>query len=454
MLTMLKDKEFLKRFFKVSFPVMLHAFILFIVNFIDNIMVGSLSNESVGGVYAANQATYILMIAGYGVIIGAGIFMQQFNGANDEEHMRQAFRYKIIIMILFTMVSMIIYYTLGKHLVWFYCHSDPNSKLIYQEGIKYLNIIILSYIPYCLSMIYTTTVREIGQTKYALIAGALAFLLNIIFNSIFIYGFNMGVVGAALGTIIARVVELIVIVYICHKKKFSFCKKIFSHFKIEKKLFYNITKKGSIFLLNELFWVFGMTLLSLAYSQRSGVLSALSVVNSISNLFNIIFQGLSIGIGVLVGSYLGQSKFDEAKDYTKKVYYLGFLLSLIFGILIVIFSPIIPNMFKEIADSQKSLATTLLIIYGSYIWIGCLYTCCYMTLKTGGKAITTILIDSGLTWVISVPVAWFLVLNTNVNLLVIYGSILSVDLIKFIFAFIFIRRGTWLKNLTKVNLEV
>ena len=99
---MLKDKDFLKKFFKVSFPVMLHALILFVVNFLDNIMVSSVSNEAVSAVYAVNQVTYILMIAGYGVVIGAGVFIQQFNGANDTKNMKQAFCYKcIIIFILF-----------------------------------------------------------------------------------------------------------------------------------------------------------------------------------------------------------------------------------------------------------------------------------------------------------------------------------------------------------------
>ena len=102
-----------------------------------------------------------------------------------------------------------------------------------------------------------------------------------------------------------------------------------------------------------------MTLLSLAYAQRENVLSALSVVNSIGNIFNILFQGLSIGIGVMVGSYLGENKFIEAKDYAKKVYWLGFLASVVFGILIIIFSPVIPYMFKEVTLDQKHIASEM-----------------------------------------------------------------------------------------------
>ena len=448
MITMLKDKEFLKKFFKVSFPVMLHALILFIVNFTDNLMVSSVSNEAVSAVYAVNQATYILMIAAFGVIIGAGVFVQQFKGAKDNKNLKQAFCYKFIIMLIFMAVFITIYLLFGHHLVRFYCNSDKNADVIYDLGKDYLYIIILSYIPYCLSLIYTTTVREIGETKYALIAGAFSFVTNIILNANFIYVYELGVIGAALGTVIARIIELIVIVLICHGKKFDFCKNLISEFKISKKLAIEITKKGLVFLANELFWVVGMTLLSLAYAQRENVLSSLSVVSSIGNIFNIIFQGLSIGIGVMVGSYLGEGKFDLAKDYAKKVYWLGFLISIICGILVISLSPIIPYMFEEVDTSQKGIATEMLIAYGLLIWGSCMYCCCYVTLKTGGEALTTFFIDSGLMWLIAVPLAWSLVLFTDISLVYIYAIITGFDVLKFVISYYFVKKNKWVNNLT------
>ena len=448
MFAMLEDKEFLKKFFKVSFPVMLHALILFIVNFTDNLMVSSVSNEAVSAVYAVNQATYILMIAAFGVIIGAGVFVQQFNGAKDENKLRQTFCYKIVIMLIFLVVFVTIYYLFGHYLVRFYCDSDKNADLIYSLGKDYLYIVIIGYIPYCLSLIYTTTVREIGQTKYALIAGVFSFTTNVILNAIFIYILDMGVVGAALGTVIARVVELFVIIFICHSKGFSFCKNIFSDFKIERKLASEITKKGLVFLANELFWVIGMTLLSLAYAQRENVLSSLSVVSSIGNIFNVIFQGLSVGIGVMVGSYLGEGKYDLAKDYAKKVYWLGFLISIICGVLVIGFSPVIPHMFKEVDELQKASATEMLEIYGYLIWGSCMYCCCYVTLKTGGEAVTTFLIDSGLMWVVAVPLAWILVTYTDLSLVYIYAIITGFDILKFLISYYFVKKNKWVKNLT------
>ena len=448
MFNMLRDKEFLKKFFKVSFPVMLHALILFIVNFVDNVMISGVSNEAVSAVYAVNQATYILMIAAYGVVIGAGVYIQQFNGANDKVNLKQAFCYKIVIMLIFLLIFITVYYLFGHYLVYFYSHSDKNASVIYELGKEYMYVMILSYIPYCLSIIYTTTVREIGETKYALISGVVAFATNIILNYIFIYVLEMGVIGAALGTVIARILELVIIVAISHCKKFDFCNQLFKTFGISKKLAKEITKKGVVFLANELFWVIGMTLLSLAYSQRENVLSALSVVSSIGNIFNIIFQGLSIGIGVMVGSYLGEGNFKKAKDYAYKVYWLGFLTSVIFGVLIIVLSPVIPLLFKEVDASQKAAATEMLFAYGFLIWGSCMYCCCYVTLKTGGEAVTTFLIDSGLMWAVAVPLAWILVKFTNISLVYIYSIIVGFDILKFLASYYFVRKDKWLNNLT------
>ena len=451
MFSFLKDKAFLKKFFIVSFPVMLHAFLLFIVNFVDNVMVSSISNEAVSAVYAANQATYIFLIASYGVLIGAGVFIQQFNGAKDDVSLKQAFRYKIVIITIFLIVFMTLYYLFGHNLIYLYSYKDANASTIYELGKDYLYLMVLSYIPFCLSIVYTTTVREIGLTKYALIAGVCALIGNVIFNSIFIYGLKMGVTGAAIGTIIARTIELVVIVCICHTKKFNFCHKLFKTFHINGKLAKKITKKGLVFLANELFWVIGMTLLSLAYAQRENVLSALSVVSSISNIFNIIFQGLSIGIGVMVGTYLGESKFKEAKDYAFKVYWLGFFASVIFGLTIILLSPVIPNMFKEISPEQKVMASKMLIAYGALLFGSCLYCCCYVTLKTGGEATVTFMLDSGLMWLVGVPLAWVLAIFTNISLLYIFIIITGLDFIKFLVSYAFVRQDKWLKNLTLIE---
>ena len=104
-------------------------------------------------------------------------------------------------------------------------------------------------------------------------------------------------------------------------------------------------------------------------------------------------------------------------------------------------------MFKEVDASQKALASIMLLGYGFLLWGSCLYCCCYVTLKTGGEALTTIFIDSGLMWCIGVPVAWLLALKTNVSLLYIFLFVTSFDIVKFLISYSFVKKGNWLNNL-------
>lgn len=114
-----KDKTFLKTFFSIAFPVMVQSLLSFIVSFVDTFMISAVSNEAVSAVYAVNQAGYIFLIASFGAISGAAIFVQQFNGAKDYKHVRQCFRYKWVVMLLLLAIMIPLYYIFGKDLVWF-----------------------------------------------------------------------------------------------------------------------------------------------------------------------------------------------------------------------------------------------------------------------------------------------------------------------------------------------
>ena len=448
-----KDKKFLKAFFSIAFPVMIQSLLAFIVSFVDTFMIGAVSNDAVSAVYAVNQAGYIFLIAGYGVLSGAAIFVQQYNGAKDHKRVRQCFRYKWMVMLGLLAIMTPLYYIFGKNLIWFYCKSDNNSAVIFELGKKYLNIIVISYVIECIATIYSNTLREMGETKIPLIANSISLGINVLFNALFIYVFAKkdpvkSVEGIAYATVIARVVELIILIVICKVKKYEFNKRVFTHFRIEKSLLKRLFIKSLPLFFNELFWSSGQVLMTLALSQRNGVLSALSIVSTMSNIFSIIFQGLAIGIGVMVGNTLGAGELEEAQENNKKLYVVGITISIIVGILMIALSPVIPLLFKEVDNEQKILATKLIIIYGSLLWSFCICTCFYNTLKSGGMAVHTFLTDFISMWCITLPIAWILALFTNINIVWLYLAVQSTDIAKAVIGFIFVHQKKWVKNLT------
>jgi len=448
MFKVLKDKAFVKSFFMIAIPVMIQTLIGLVVNFADNIMVGGVSDPAVSAVYAVNQGTFFFVVAGYGILSGAGIFVQQFFGAKDHDHLKQAFRYKLLASAVLLAIVIPLYYFGGKYLIAFYTKNADGADEIMRLGMQYLPIILLSYIPAMLTTAYATTFREIGKTKIPMLAGALALLTNVVFNYLFIYIFNMGVVGAAVATVMARVVEFTALFTYAKVKKEPFATHLFRNWQIDKQTRTVISKKATPLFVNELLWASGMVLLSLAYSQKGNVLSALAIVSTMTDIFGIVFQGLSVGIGVMVGNLLGAGQIEQAKINNRKLYYLGIWISIIAAIILAIVAFVGPYMFIEVMPEQKILATKLMLVYATFIPSFCIAICSYMTLRAGGKVILTFLFDSCFMWILVVPTTWILVYFTHLDIVLIYIIVQTFDVIKASIGLILVSRGTWANNLT------
>ena len=445
------DKEFITRFLKISLPVMVAAFITFLVTFVDNIMVSSISNEAVSGVYAANEVTFVFEFGGFGMLEGAGIFLQQFNGTNDEKHMKQCFRYKVLAGIAYLLIAVPLVYFCGRYLIDLYSQKDSNFNEISSLGQSYLHLISISYIPFIIGTMYSFSLREMGHTQYAMYASLLAVIANIIFNYIFIMVLNRGVEGAAIATIISRTIEMSFLIIISHVKKMPFCHNAFKDFHIDKDLFTKINKKTAIFFINEIGWSFGMILQSMAYSQRDGVLSAISVVTTVNNIIQILINSLSIGIGVMIGSSLGQGNFKKAKYEAKNLNLLGLYSALTVGIILIGLSPFIPMVFSKVDQTQKELATYLIIILGSMLFGRTLCASVYFILKAGGNSFITFFYDTGLMAILYLPIAWSLALFTSLDMIYIYLIVTSIDVIKAILGLILMKKIKWANNLTEIK---
>lgn len=448
MFQVFKDKKFLKQFITVALPVMIQQLITFFVSLVDTLMVSGISNEAVSAVYAVNQLSFFMFVVIGGMIAGSGIFIQQFFGSQDHDRLLQTHRFKIVAGVLFLLIAIPLAFIFGHYVIEFYTDNSDNKELILRLAKEYMPFILFGFIPYVFTASYSTSLRETGKTVEPLIASSVAVVINVVLNYLLIYTFGLGVFGAAVATFISRIGELLTLVVITTKRKFLDIYSIMKHFKIERHLVRIISKKSLPLLGNEILWAGGMILISLAYARRPNVLSALSIVSTMGNIFMIVFLGLSVGISVMVGNALGANKIHEAKENVKKLYVLGVSVSLVFGLIMAVFSPLIPSMFVEVSLDQKQIATQLIVVYASFLWAFSLSTGVYMTLRAGGKSLLTFLLDSGTMWVLVVPLAWILVTYTSLPLVWIYVFIQSTDVLKSAIGLLLIRRGTWVKNLT------
>lgn len=448
MIKTLTDKVFLKRFFAISFPVMVQMLISFFVSFIDNVMVGGISDDVVGAVFSVNQISFFFFVITYGLFSGAAIYVQQFAGAKDGHHLQQSVRYKMYIGVLFLLIFIPFVFIAGESIIGFYTRSSTNQAAMMVEALKYLPIIIFSYVPLIGATIYSSTFREIGQTKLPMLISIVALLTNAILNYVFIYIVQNGIVGVGIATLIARVLEFVLLVIISHLRQEPFTQKLYRSFFVEWQLVKAINRKTAVMLLNETLWSGGIIMQQLALASRVNVLSTLSIVATTTEIFGIIWAGLAVGVGVMLGNTLGEGKVAEAKILSTKLLWMGITIALSLGLLMFFFAPIIPALWTSVDGEQKQMATTIIQLYTFFLPFFSIANVTYHTLRSGGKTSQALLLDGMVMWFGTVPVAWGLALWTGLPLVFLWASIQGVDLLKAAFGIYLVKRYDWAKNLT------
>lgn len=449
------DKAFYKMVLLIAIPIMVQNGITNFVNLLDNIMVGQVGTEQMSGVAIVNQLIFVYNLCIFGGLSGAGIFTAQYYGQKDEEGIRNTFRFKIWLAIMITLAAILIFVAGGSRLIQLYLNDGDAASLAatLQYGLDYLKVMLVGLPAFMVVQVYSSTLRECGETVVPMKAGIAAVLVNLVFNYFLIYGKlgfpTLGVVGAAIATVMSRYVEMVFVVgwTHLHKEKNTYMKGLYKTLLIPADLTKKIILKGSPLMLNEAFWSIGMAALAQCYSVRGlDVVAGQNIANTIGNLFNVVFIALGNAVAIVVGQLLGAGKMEEAKDTDNKMIAFSVLCCVGIALLMFLFAPIFPE-FYNTGDNAKYIATGFIMLQAVFMPQNAFLHAAYFTLRSGGKTVITFFFDSVFICVISVPLAFCLSRFTALPVLVIFTLVQMADWIKCIVGFILVKKGVWLQNI-------
>ena len=450
------DKAFYRMVLAIAVPVMVQSGITQFVSLLDNLMVGRIGTEEFGGVAIANQLIFVFNLCIFGGLSGAGIFSAQYSGKNDVDGMRHVLRFKLYFVIAASVLGILILHFFGSPLISLFLHEGSEEGDLVKTlnfGLDYLKIMLIGLPLYAVSQCYASSLKETGETFIPMIGSGTAVLVNLVFNYILIFGkFGfpvMGVRGAAIATVLSRVVELAIIAIWAHThtKRFGFFSKLYSSFRVPKALTFDIIKKGSPLMFNELLWSMGMSILTACYSMRGlATVNALNISSTVSNLFNVAFMAIGSSIAIIVGNLLGAGKFEEARDTDRKIIAMSVLGCFIFGSLLAVSAKYIPNLY-ETTDEVKSLATSFLLICAVSMPFNAFTHGCYFTLRSGGQTKITMAFDSCFVWVICIPLAYCLANFTSIPIIPMFIICTATELIKCVIGYFFVKSDRWVKNI-------
>ena len=452
------DRKFYKMLLVIVMPIVLQQFITQFVGLLDNLMVGQVGTSEMTGVSLANQLLFVFNLGIFGSLSGASIFATQYFGAKNKDKYQEAFRFKWIITIIIFIVTTIIFILFSEQLLSIFINSqegeDTNPVLVLLHGKQYLWIMLVGNLAFVIKEIYASSLREMKETFIPMLSGVIAIFVNLIFNYILIFGkFGfpiLGVEGAAIATVISRFVEMfVIIIYVQIKKeKYNYFKGIYKgrvHFSFVKK----VMPKTLMLLTNEVLWSLGLTLILSCYGIRGlDFVASFNICNTISNVFITVGTSLGNATAIILGNKIGKDDLEGAKSDSYKILFFAIIVSTVFSLIMISTSRILPN-FYNTTDNIKNVASNLIIIAAILLPIHSFNTCCYFTLRSGGKIIITIFFDSVYVLLIRLPLAFILSKYTSVNIYWVYTLVTGIDIIKLFVGYILVDKGIWLKSLVQ-----
>lgn len=455
------NKAFYKMVLAVAVPIMVQNGITNFVSLLDNIMVGRVGTEQMSGVAIVNQLLFVYNISIFGAISGAGIFGAQFWGCGKQEGVRHAFRFKLIAAAILLAVAGLLFIVKGEDLIMLYLQGEGTPEEIaatLKYAKQYLAVTIVGMIPFAIEQVYTSTLRECGETVVPMKAGIVAVAVNLVLNYILIFGnFGapaLGVVGAAIATITSRFIEgAIVIVWTHrHKERCPYIEGIYKSLYIPKNLVAKICVKGAPLMVNEFLWAAGTATLMQCYSIRGlAAVAGLNISSTISNVFNVVYIAMGSAVSIIVGQLLGAGKMEEAKETDTKLIAFSVSSCVIIGGLLAVLAPLFPQMYNT-TEEVRSLATGFIRIVAICMPMYGFMHSAYFTLRSGGKTIVTFIFDSVFMWVVSIPFAFILSRYTGLPIVPLYLACQMIEIIKCVIGFILVKKGVWLQNIVQ-NVE-
>ncbi len=400
-----------------------------LVGLVDDIMVGSLGPIKLAATSLGNSLIFIAISIGIGFSFAITPLISESDGENNPKKGRLLFQHSMILMTILAFVLVVFLFLLKP--ILHYLHQPPE---VVKLAIPYFEIVAISMFPMIIFQGLKQFTDGLSQTQYAMQATLITNVVNVALNFMLIYGFwifpKMGIVGAAIGTLVSRIVMVIFMLYIIkNKKRFKPYLVLLKREEIQKKIFKKIINLGLPSALQMLFEVGVFT----ASILLAGVIGAYpQAANQIAIKMSATTFMISIGVGVAttirVGNQKGLKHYKDLRRIAISNMVLIVLIMSVFTILFIIFKNILPLMFTQ-SEEVIQIAATLLIIAGIFQVSDGLQAIVLAALRGLQDVIIPTYITFVAYWVIGFPISYYLGLHTNLKTTGIWiGLLISLSL--------------------------
>ena len=445
---MLQDGPFLKKALMIACPVALQGMLNTIVNMVDTLMIGGLGSTAIAAVGLANKVFFVFSLLVFGIVSGGGILAAQFWGNGDVKHIRKVLGLSILLALTGALFFVIPSLINPKMVMRIFTTSESSIAL----GAQYLRIAAIAYPFLALTNVYVAMLRATNIVMFPLICSCIAIGLNICLNYVLIFGKlgapAMGVAGAACATLIARCIELILVLGYVYGKKLALACGPRGMFGWSKSFIFRFVETSAPVIANEFMWGLGTTMYSLAYGRMGDdAVAAITIATTIQDIAVVLFQGLSAATAVILGHELGAGHIKQAEKYATQFFILQFLVTVTADILLVLGRWKIIGIYN-ITPQVAQDVNRCLLVFALYMPAKMFnYVNVVGVLRSGGDTKMCLFLDTSGVWFLGVPLAFLGAFLWNLPIYGVYALVLTEEIYKAILGYLRYRQKKWLKNL-------
>lgn len=442
------DRSFYSSLVKLSVPIALQNLITFCVGLADNLMIGSLGDSAISGVYMGNQVQTLLQVFSTGIEGAVLVLAAQYWGKRDTDSIKRIVSIGLKFSVVFGLfVSAVCAVSPG----WVISLFSPDSAVI-SNGREYLGVLCYSFVFFCITQSLIASMRSVETANIGMAVSLVTLVVDVVLNYVLIFGkFGfpaLGVRGAAIATLTARICEcVIMIIYVfAADKKLRI--SVMDLLTFDKFLLKDFIKYGSPIIAGQIVWACNMMANSVIVGHMGEtVTAAVSIANMLNNLAYVTMNGMAAAVGIITGKTVGAGRIDKVKEYAKTVQVIFLVLGIATGLaLFLIKNPFIS--FYNVSDDAGAYARQFINVL-SVTMIGTCYQCACLfgLVKSGGDVGFVFKNDTIFVFLVVIPSALISV-KLGAQPWITFLCLKSDQILKCFAAAVKINRFNWMKNLT------
>ena len=444
------SKNIYKWVLSLAAPIALQNIITMSVNLADNLMVGSLGELPLSAMYVAHQLQNILHMLIIGLSAALTILASQYWGKRDTDSVKML----IGIALKFSMSAGLLFLLITLFFPEQVIRLFTNEPHVIPEAVKHLEILRYSYIFFCVTQVLVAAMRCVETVRVGMYLSIVTFFVNVFLNWVLIFGKlgapALGGNGAAIATVIARILETVLIIlyirFVDRKLRIRIKDLIKSNITLVKDFF----RYGFPVILGDIFWGINLATQGAIIGRLGSVATAsVSIANTVFSLFSVGVYGTAGASSVIIGQTVGAGEYERVKKYARKLQVLFIIIGLISGGLLYIardYIMLLYNVSEDTAVLAKKLMTVL-----SVTMIGTSYQMSSLTgiVRAGGSVYFVLINDLIFVWLIVIPSAMIAAFVLHASPVVVFACLKCDQILKCAVAVVKVNRFKWIKNLTR-----